>query len=132
MDAGTLWVVRNHLQNAADASALAAAAELPDEVVARTSAGSFANQNANGHSGILAPSDVLIGNWNLATRVFTPNGNPRNAVRVSVERSDPRGNAVELNFARLLGRDTARVVATATAYTDLAGPGTNPLIVLVK
>lgn len=130
IDVGLIWVARIEMQNAADAAALAGAAELPDEAVARTVAVRFADLNDKGNAGIVDSADVVFGTWDLNARTFAPGGNPRNAVRVEVERSPARGNALPLQFARLLGRNTTTVVADAIAFVNVgsSGPGTRFLV----
>ncbi len=128
IDVGHMLNVRSQLQAAADAAALAAATALPDEAPARSRAAEYAAKNDYGHSGILDPGEVEIGNWNSQARIFTQGAEPRNAVRVRVERNDARGNPVELSLAPVLGLHTASVGATATAYSAGSGPGTRFLI----
>jgi len=127
VDVGHMLVVRTHLQGAADAAALAAAARLPDPTDSVSEAVAYTTHNDRGHPGILDPGDVVLGHWDLASRTFSAGANPVNSVRVALERSPGRGNALPLSFARLLGRHAASARAVAIAYSA-SGPGTRFLI----
>jgi hypothetical protein len=129
IDLGQLYLVKNEVQNVADAAALAGAKKLlqdklptgaPDGVPevycdeAIQAAIDIANQNNSfGASGPIAltPADVTIGKWDPATKQFTRTGcsaNPMevNAVRVTVNR-DGGGNAqVSTFFGSMLGVGT--------------------------
>ncbi len=88
IDIGNLVMVRNQLQNAADAGALAGAAELYDDY--GTAIQASANQTAydivvqntaNSTNGVLPAEsnwsngntgDIQRGHWSFATRIFTP------------------------------------------------------------
>jgi type II secretory pathway pseudopilin PulG len=149
IDLSHLYVVRNELQNAADAGALAGARVLYDDE------GTSVNENANqtAYDAAVAnwsqktpaevnwqggnEGDVQRGHWSFATRTFTPNpslvpadlwnvsteeldANPDfiNAVRVKTRRE---ANPVTLFFARILGKETAKLSAEAVAYRGFAG-----------
>lgn len=109
LDMGYILVVRNRLQVAADAAALAGAANIGNQTAARTAAKAIASQNIAGSASdmvSLADSDILFGNWSAATRSFTLNGTPNNACRVTARRT-----ALPLFFAPVLGISTWDVVA---------------------
>jgi Flp pilus assembly protein TadG len=149
IDLSHMYVVRNELQNAADSGALAGARVLYDDN--GTSVNETANQTAfdaavanrgqnmpvevnwqGGNEG-----DVQRGHWSFATRTFTPNaslvpvelaGVPTeqldanvdfiNAVRVKTRRE---ANPVTLFFARIFGKETAKLTAEAVAYRGFVG-----------
>jgi hypothetical protein len=122
VDTGHLFQVRAHLQAMADASALAAAQELPSQVNARSVAMQYALTNDTEYANIVDTAEVVLGNWNgLGT--FTPGGAPTNAVRVVTRRVASRNNAVGLFFARTLGIQWGDVATFATAT---AGGGAAP------
>ena len=120
IDTGLMFVTRGELQNAADASALAAAGTLADDPTSdvaslRATAQYFADAN---HSvdGILADADFVLGHWDTGIKVFTTGGNPINAARVITRRSEANSNAVKLFFANFIGVNEADISATGIAY----------------
>jgi hypothetical protein len=115
IDTGMLLNERTKLQATADASALAAAQEIPNETAARAVAAEYANTNHPGHGMLVDPAEVKVGNWDPSTGTFTPGGSPTNAVQVWVRRRVDRDNAVPTFFARLIGNDLVDVSARATA-----------------
>ena len=75
VDVGYLYSLRNQLQAAADSAALAGASQLSvsdAEVLAKAKEYAGRNLPASEHGTVLADADVVIGNWNSSTRVFTP------------------------------------------------------------
>ena len=136
IDLGCLVHARTELQRTADASALAAAAKLPDQAVARTAAHSVAEENGwssdlsegdQYHGADLDPLYIEFGYWNRDAATFTtppPYSKSPNAVRVTLRRTESVGNPLKLFFARVFGTSTADVSASATAIYDhwLCGP----------
>lgn len=138
IDLGYIVHVRTTLQRTADACAMAAAAQLPDESAAVAAARSYAQENGwssgvkigdgdewNGED--LDPADVEFGYWSRDTATFTcppPFGRDANAARVTLRRTAATGNPLALFFGRVLGTSSADVSATATAIYDrwLCGP----------
>ena len=130
VDAGHLFKVRAELQNAADAAALAGVRDLNGTTAhfAAARAASQAYAQANGADGTpvtVSASDVILGNWNFATRSFTPLLSPApqvNAVKVTANRTGAENGAVGTFFAPLVGEkdwygDEER--ATAAKYRAL-------------
>jgi Flp pilus assembly protein TadG len=135
VDLGYVMTARSQLQTSADAAALAACWELIDENChdpcwdgpdnARSTAGQFAGLNeVTGDAPALAndsntSGDVLVGylsdphNPN-ATMVYNTPGD-YNAVQVRVRRHGDQNGEVGLHFARLLGINSMRLEAQATA-----------------
>ena len=147
IDIGHLYVVRNELQNASDAAALAGARVLYNDD------GTLVNVNANQDAYDTATSnksekvsvdvhglqdgDVQRGHWSFATGTFTPNSstaavdlwnvstedldaNPDfiNAVRVTTRREDTPA----LSFlAGIFGKDEFILSAEAVAYVGFTG-----------
>ena len=94
IDGGYLYSLKNKLQTTADAAALAAVTQLPDENAVRTTALEYAAKNmpASEHGGVLDDDDIVVGNWDANTRQFVPAGTPLNAVRLVVRRSSLNDN----------------------------------------
>ncbi len=127
VDVGVIYNTRAELQRAADAAALAAAAELGNQgddplARARAAAQHYANLNVVLGEGVgLDPAtDVMFGtasiNPDTNKYIFTPTEVKPNAIRVRLRRtqSSPTG-PMPLFFARALGFNTADVSAQATA-----------------
>jgi len=133
LDIGLIEVTRTQLQRTADSAASAAVWELIDEQVslgsanssvttenARDTAEQYAALNAVlGSVPALAESDVQTGYLADPTdpdeEIDTSGVNPPNAVRVLVRRTAGQNGEVPLFFAKLLGTDSARRSARATA-----------------
>lgn len=133
VDVGYLFVVRNELQNAADAAALAGAGYLypgpptPDWELAVAKATTAVSLNKSSNV-TLADSLVTYGYWDmtgingLQPYTKTPGADDLAAVKVTINRdSGQNGGAVSLFFARIFGTLTAPVVASAVAVVS---PGT--------
>ncbi|WP_133664011.1 TadG family pilus assembly protein [Paraburkholderia sp. BL10I2N1] len=129
-------VVRNELQNAADAAALAGASQFvtngagtPDwaGAASATTAAIALNSSNNVQ---LSSGTVTTGYWNLAgspstlqATTITPGTDDAPAVQVKVSRSaNQNGGLVSLAFGALLGLPS--VAGTATAVAVAAPPGT--------
>ena len=149
IDVGHLFVVRNELQNAADAGALAGARVLYDDY--GTSVNIFANQagynaaTANNSDKISVDvhwtsgnlGDVQRGHWSFTTRTFTPNSSllPVDLWDVTTEELDADPdfiNAVRVTarredtpafsfFAGIFGFNSFNLAATAVAYIGYSG-----------
>jgi len=113
LDMGYMYVATGQLQNAADSSALAGAAQLPNQTAARTEASEFAKKNvvvekgnSAGKAVEISPGDITLGNWNrMKTPHFTPDGTPVNAVRVQARRTDGSiGGPIDLFFSGIIGQ----------------------------
>jgi Flp pilus assembly protein TadG len=137
IDVSHLVVVRNELQNAADAGALAGARVLinPDGTV-NSGANQEAYEAATENRALTAdgalPVDILDwssnngdvqrGNWNLATKTFTSSTsmdpNYINAVRVEARREDTPAASF---FARIFGYEEFFLARPAVAYVGYPG-----------
>jgi Flp pilus assembly protein TadG len=108
---------RTMLQATADASALAAVIDLPDDAAAVVSAVTYSVDNlssaANGN--VLEPEDVLVGLWDPATKSLDTAAAAPDAVMVTVNRSAANANALPVNFLRIIGLQTWNVTAQAVA-----------------
>jgi len=115
-------VLQSRLQAAADAAALAAVVALPDQNAAAAQAQAYAGKNlAPGVNGmVLAPGDIVFGNWDNASRVFAPNPAPTpvNAVEVRLRRAAANGNSVTTFFATIFGIDHIDLSADAIAVAN--------------
>ncbi len=117
VDMSGMYATRAQLQHTADASAIAAAQALPDQSAAALAAQTYAAKNMASaeHGTVVAPGDIVAGNWNGDTRTFSPGANPVNAVRVITRRSQTNGNPVSTLFAIALGVSTIDISASAVA-----------------
>ena len=117
IDALYLYVLKDRLQTTADVAALAAVQDIEDQDQAKATAIEYATKNmdTDDHGEVLSLGDVVIGGWDPDTRIFTPNADPANAVRVTTRREQVNNNPAGLFFARVLGRDEVDLSAQATA-----------------
>ncbi len=133
IDSGHFYLVRNELQNAADAAALAGVRDLNGTTerfpLARAAAQQFGQRHdANGtdlvlqsNEGNAANGHIVLGNWDFEDRVFTvataaTPSNKVNAVQVSARRIDGDGGAVATYLAGILfGKTSQDIAATAIA-----------------
>ena len=140
IDIGHIMVVRNELQNAADAAALAGASYLcpqtppaspqpPQWAMASTQATAAIGLNQSDRI-TLTSGVVQTGYWNIAQTPpglqgtgITPGPQDYPAVKVTVTKSaGENGGPVQHWFAPVIGIKTSDVSATATAV--MASPGT--------
>lgn len=136
VDLGRLYVVRNELQNTADAAALAGAKELYQSSefinvsLVSTAVQDCAQQNKSlGLEQLKATAE--IGKWDFQTQTFTPVASPMyttevNAVRTTVQRLGENGGAADnpmmfSAFANLFGLNQLGTQATAVAYLGIVG-----------
>ncbi len=115
VDVGYLYLVKENLQTAADAGALAGASGLSvSQDEARRRATTYTQKNfANGAAVPVQASDVQLGLWDPSTHVFTPSTSSPGAVKVTAQLRHDRGNAVGLYLARVLGINSFDVAASA-------------------
>ena len=105
------------LQATADASALAAVIDLPDEdtAVATAVAYSTTNMATEDYGTVLIEADVDIGSWDASTHIFTVGTALPDAVRVRTRRSFENENAAPVNFLRIVGLTNWNVTTYAIA-----------------
>jgi Flp pilus assembly protein TadG len=124
MNVGHLYSTRGELQNAADAAALAGAAELDgtrDGIdAARVASRTFtALHHTDAAAAVVTTdADITPGHWNPVTRVFTAPAATvleTNAVRVDVGREQARGNPLPVWFGQVFMTDR---------FMDPGGPAT--------
>jgi len=147
IDLGHLHAVRNELQRAAEAGALAGTRALfplegyPSVVPAvdppfcdlgTAKARETAGANLSDGASVTVPiSDVVRGWWDWTANTFTPKPAScslaeTNAIQVTARRTEASGGPVFLTLARLFGLESAGVVASATAavgYVSGLPPG---------
>ena len=141
IDIGHALVARNELQNVSDSAALAgtralgiiyegmtAAAQQSyvltggDQAIVEAAVQATANANsAAGVSITIAPSDIAIGTWNLATRTHTPTVNQPKAVRVLSRRDASANGPISTFFGSVIGMTNVSVGAVATADMTAVG-----------
>jgi hypothetical protein len=124
VDIGYLLKVRTDLQRAVDAAALAAVQDLvpaadgtQDLTTVRASVREYLTMNL-GPSFVVLDSDIEIGRFDPATiysNVTLLDTGVFDAVRITVRRDDRANSPVSLFFARVIGNDSASVIAMATA-----------------
>jgi Flp pilus assembly protein TadG len=109
------------LEATADAVALAAASQLPNETKARETALDYAESNmpAAQHGTVLDEDDIVFGTWYEETRKFVAGGPVTNAVQVTTRRSEQNGNPAPTFFMRVFGRDQVDLSAQALAGSVL-------------
>src|SRR5688572_16364082 len=108
VDLGRVQLAKTELQSATDAACRYGAAALGQGIATvRARAKDAADDNkADGTAVVLADADVEQGFWDTATKTFTANGAPVNAVRVTGRRTAATGNAIPLLFASLLRKES--------------------------
>lgn len=118
VDFSRMQFMRNQMQTAADGAALAGAVQLlrTPKTDYLTQAKTYAAANTLlGSSIVVNDTDVVLGNWNGSTRVFTAGGSPTTADAVQVT---VRHNSSYL-MANALGWAPKKIAARSVAW---AGP----------
>lgn len=144
IDIGYATVVKNELQNVADAGALAGARQLGaiyepmtiaqqqsyvcnDPSAINGAVTSVASQNTAGSVSISVPTaDIRIGTWNANAKLFTPGIDQPDAVEVTARRDGSANGPVTTFFAYLMGVstfDASAVAIAALTGTSKVGPG---------
>lgn len=118
IDSANAYRMRNILQGAADAAAMAATLALPDSNAATAAAVAYAKLNLPNHGNVLVAADVQTGNWDPATHTFKKGGTPVNSVRVTTRLTAANGNAVPTTFLNIIGIDHWDVAAQSTAAAE--------------
>lgn len=134
IDVGRWFVVKNELQNAADAAALAGAGHIYPPIAtgpnwaSATTEGTGAISLNTSEKVVLSDGSVTPGYWDFTNRTFdsttakTPGTNDLPALRVTVDRKDGANSGPMLtSFGRIFGTDTMDASATATAVVAVPG-----------
>ena len=113
-------MARTQLQAAADASALAAAANVNQTQATMVAVTQYigSRQQVAGRMASVNSNDILYGNWDVSSCTFTQSSTPGNAVQVTVRADQNNGGQVGLFFGRLFGLTGATDSATAVATTN--------------
>ena len=125
VDIGYIALVRNHLQVAADAGAMAGAGVIGQDTATSTppwkktkdEVRAVVGQNhvgGKGQAATVADADIIHGTWNETTGVFTPGGSSPNAVKVITRKR------LNLFFGAVLGTRTVDVEASRHRHEDPA------------
>lgn len=117
IDMGFGYFSRNKLQMTADATALAAVSQLPDQVAMVVEALDYAEKNmpAAEFGTVLANGDVVAGNWDPDTRTFTPALDPINAVMTTTRQDSVAGNAAPAFLGGIAGLSQYDIVTSSIA-----------------
>ncbi|MDB4874260.1 MAG: hypothetical protein JWM41_706 [Gemmatimonadetes bacterium] len=123
IDVSRMYVVRNEAQTAADAAALAAAAQLSKDPLQSAAVASTLAAANNTIDGPVTVSSVTFGSWDDSKRLFTANADPKksNAVKVIV------GRQASFTFGGAVTKAYPTVGATSIAYSPpVLAPCANP------
>jgi len=124
VDFSRMQFMRNQMQTAADGAALAGAVQLlrtpKTDYLAQAKTYAAAN-TLLGSSIVVNDTDVVLGNWNGSTRVFTAGGSPTTADAVQVT---VRHNSSYL-MANVLGWAPKKIAARSVAWAGPAVSKTN-------
>jgi hypothetical protein len=146
VDLGYGLVAKNALQNAADATSLAAARELgriyralpgatqssyqltaSDRIAIVSEATTAAQRNSAAGTWLdINDDDIVIGQWDSVNKTLIPNIDPPDAVMVMARRDGLANGPISTFFAGIIGRHTVAVTARATAALSglgYVGPG---------
>lgn len=107
--------IKEQLQLAAEAAALAAAIELPDVSKAKQTARLYAARNLPGFGEVVGDEDIETGRWDPGSRTIVADGRSTNAIRVTAELSESDSNGLSTIFAGLFGLSALDVSASAAA-----------------
>ena len=123
IDLGQQSALHNQMAATADAAALAAASQLPNEKKAVAKALEYAEKNmpAAENGTVLNDEDIVFGTWYEGSRQFVAGGPFTNAVQVTVRRSQQNGNPAPTFFLQIFGRDHADIAAASLAGIVLFG-----------
>jgi Flp pilus assembly protein TadG len=117
VDYALALATKAELQATAEAAAMAGAASLPTETNVDNAAIAIAKTNlpVAKFGNVVVASDVVLGNYNSGTGVFTAAGAPVNAVRVVARRATANSNAMPTIFAPIFGVSKMDISVTAIA-----------------
>ena len=129
VDLSHVYVVRAELQLAADSASRYGVTALGTGVAAAQAAAVDAadDNKADGTPVVLdTANDIEFCNWNKATRTYTvltgASRSSANALRVTARRTAANGGAVQLMFARVLGKTSQNVQASSITYIERRVP----------
>ena len=125
LDVANAYRIRTLLQATADASALAAARQLPDGDAARQAARDLSriNMPVADHGEVSPLAMIEIGGWDADSQSFVSGDPASNAVRVTAARGAGAGLPVPTFLVGLVGREEWHVAASSTARARSGGSG---------
>ena len=130
VDYGRVQLAKTQLQGAADAAVRAAAAKIDEgAIAAKDAAVAIAAANkCDGDAVVLDPAqDFEFGQWDKNDRTFTPltgaAQNSANAICVTARRIAARDTAIPLVFAKVVGKSTFDIEASAIAVGGTGSAG---------
>ncbi|MGN6627562.1 MAG: TadG family pilus assembly protein [Tepidisphaeraceae bacterium] len=127
VDIGIYYMAKLQLQRAADAAALAGAADLHDGAdtnAATQQAIAYAEANSiTGETLTASAIDVRFGSWK--SNAFVPGGSPSTVIKVVLKRTLAGGNPVRLYFGQFIGLSSIDVEAVSYARTRVSVPEFN-------
>lgn len=121
LDVSNLMSSQTQLQVAADAAGHAALyyrdMHTPEEAKAAAIIQISASMPSEKYGEILAPEDIIFGNWDYDTETFAADPASRSAVQVTTARVASRSNSVASFLFKIVGYDTFDVVTSAVFTT---------------
>lgn len=115
IDLARAHAFRHQLQLTADAAALAAAVNLPDQAAARQSAFRYAARNMPDHPDVITADSIAFGRWDPDARRLERDDQAPSAIEVTAKLDMTDGNPLTTLFAGVLGHETLNVAASAVA-----------------
>jgi hypothetical protein len=115
VDLGRAQVAKIQLQRAADGIARYAAQGLPTSTAGTNALVAAADNTVDGSPLTVLASDVTTGTWDSVASTFTAGTFNPNAVRVNAYRTQSRGTAIPLLFAKIIGQSSIDIHATSIA-----------------
>lgn len=124
VDGANAFRMRAMMQATADAAALAAAADLPDEDAARATALEYVEMNMPSAAfGEMARSaDLVFGTWDESTDRIIDSAQV-NAIEVALLRGEARDNALPTFLTRIIGHDSWSIRTNAIALAKNSNCG---------
>lgn len=123
VDVGLFYMQLAELQVAAEAAAVGAAHDLPDDPSSTAIRIAESNMPIAVHGTVLTPSQIDIGYWDGSSRSFVAGATPTNAVRVTAQKSAASGNPVRWLVGDILGLTPLDIRSQATAVLLPELPG---------
>ena len=138
LDTGLGYMTGSQLQDAADASSLAAVQELGEELeVLQAAAITIGAKNYASAETVLlrlnpqnaADGDIVVGIYDRSTRTFTPTLANPNAVKVVARRNaDSLGGPLPLVFGPIFGVNTINIERAAIAMAEASSGGAGVIV----
>jgi hypothetical protein len=116
--------VKQELQSATDAVALAAVQAMPDEGLAVEYGLELADLYFDENAGVITSSDIEFGVWDYATDEFYASVIGINALQVTATLSTARENSIRAALSNFTGMGPFEVRARSTVYTNFGSLNT--------